>query len=651
MRLGWYLRRLRNMSGGEIAHRVGEKAKKVRARGRLEGWDRYAQPDGAALPVLPGLAARLNEAPEALRARVAEAAGAVMDGHFAALGQEWPRFAFGDGDAGPDPLWHLDPVTGQHWPHERYCFDIGYRGAHGIGDVKYVWEFGRLQFLQPVAAHVALTGDPRGVDFLERAVASWQAANPPFRGVGWSSGIELALRAISLLVVTTLAGTRLSEETRSRIATILAAHAFWLERYPSRFSSANNHLVSEDAALFLIGVGCTFLPERQRERLVRHAATGLSREAGLQIHADGVPAEQSPTYGALTAELLLLCARVATARGEPLAAPLDERLAAYAGFVRWIADPTGRVPAIGDDDEGRVLTLAGHETRYPASVTAAIAGHLGRDELVLPHEPDLRNLLIPAGTAPASPLVGTHSFPDGGYTVHRGAVAGHDTLLVVDHAPLGYLSIAAHGHADALAVTLDVDGQPVLVDPGTYLYHSGHEWRDWFRGTRAHNTLTLAGTDQSRIAGAFNWSSKAVAKLESLTPAPFAFTGSHNGYAGLGATHRRTIGERPWGYAIRDAVTGAAPGTPIELVFQLAPDCDAAVDGQAVQVIRGGRAVLRIVSPDGGAVTVSRGGDAPDGGWVSPCFGRRIAAPRIVWTGAAGSAETPLDTELRLIED
>ena len=632
MRLGWYIRRLRNMSASEIAHRVEEKAKKVRARDRAEGWDRYQQPSDVALPVLPGLRDPLSGASGPLQARVAKAAQAVMEGRFAALGQQWPRFVFTDPAQGIDAVWHLDPVTGQQWPSDRYCFDIGYRGARDIGDVKYVWEFGRLQFLQPVAAQVALTADPAAIAFIERAVASWQAANPPFRGVGWSSGIELALRAISLLVVTTLAGTHLSAETRARIATILAAHAFWLERYPSRFSSANNHLVSEDTALFLIGVACTFLPERQRGRLVAHAGQGLSREAGLQIHADGVPAEQSPTYGALTAELLLLCARVAAACGEPLAAPLDERLAAYAGFIRWIADATGRVPAIGDDDEGRVLTLAGHETRYPASVTAAIAGHLERADLMVVHEADLRNLLIPASVGLNPAPHGTRSFPEGGYTVHRGRIVGHETLLVVDHAPLGYLSIAAHGHADALAITLDVDGVPVLVDPGTYLYHSGHEWRDWFRGTRAHNTVTLNGTNQSRIAGAFNWSSKATARLEALAETPFVFAGSHNGYVHTtGTTHRRKIDETADGYVLRDCFIGSQ--ATAELVFQLAPDCNAIVEGQTVRVIRNGSGILRIVLPQEGSVTTTRGGDATDGGWVSPCFGHRIPAVRIAWIG------------------
>ena len=81
--------------------------------------------------------------------------------------------------------------------------------------------------------------------------------------------------------------------------------------------------------------------------------------------------------------------------------------------------------------------------------------------------------------------------------------------IVADAGPLGYLSIAAHGHADALAFTLSAHGQELLIDPGTYAYHTEREWRDWFRGTAAHNTVTLDDENQSVIGGNFMWLQRA----------------------------------------------------------------------------------------------------------------------------------------------
>jgi hypothetical protein len=54
-----------------------------------------------------------------------------------------------------------------------------------------------------------------------------------------------------------------------------------------------------------------------------------------------------------------------------------------------------------------------------------------------------------------------------------------------------------------------LDGKPLLIDAGTYAYHEDPAWRDHFRSTPAHNTLTLDGRNQSEIQGAFLWGRKA----------------------------------------------------------------------------------------------------------------------------------------------
>jgi hypothetical protein len=90
-------------------------------------------------------------------------------------------------------------------------------------------------------------------------------------------------------------------------------------------------------------------------------------------------------------------------------------------------------------------------------------------------------------------------------------------LIGVDHAPLGFGHIAAHGHADALSFQMMVDGQMVFTDPGTYIYHSDLPARNAFRKTVNHNTVELGGRDQSEMLGAFMWGRKAKGKCESWT--------------------------------------------------------------------------------------------------------------------------------------
>jgi uncharacterized heparinase superfamily protein len=630
MTFTWYVHRLRAMGPAEIAHRAVEKTRKLTARGRLEGWARYR--DSGPIPRLPGLAENLAAAPEAVKTYILEASRDVLCGRFRALGVNWPprngRNSF------PPEIWRLDPVTGGLWPgSDVYCFDIPYRHERVLGDIKYVWEYNRLQFLQPLAADAALTGNTEAIAAIEAAVASWHANNPPFRGICWNSGIELSLRAISLLVVTSLCGERLSPVTIEEIRTILHAHQIWMERYPSRFSSANNHLIAETAAEFLISLAMPELP--LSTKLQTRGRRTLADEACKQILADGVGSEQSPTYGAFTAEFLLLCCFAARAAGQPLPSSIERRLSLFSTFVAWLADEKGKVPGIGDDDEGRVLTSVRHEAAYASSVSSAIAGYLGTPmQGPRPPQPELRDALLRSPANGTSPPRGLKTFEQGGYTVIRETRNGRDVHVILDHAPLGYLSIAAHGHADALAVIVTVDGKPLFVDPGTYLYHSGGQWRDWFRSTRAHNTLTVAGADQSIMSGAFNWSHKASATLDSAVGgSDWHVTASHDGYwKRFRCIHRRTLSATASGFSIHDAVVGDHD-QPVEISFQLPPSAHAEVERDSVDIYCGGDRLARLSFSHAGAVRCIVGGSPNDGGWFSEGFGMKLPAPRIVWMG------------------
>ena len=619
MRIGWYINRLRNMQPAEVLHRLGEQRRRITSRRRDEGWQRYGAPQ--LYPVFCGLRERVLAATPAQRQAIAAAAADTLSGCFSALGREWPRR---DSDLlFPAELWRLDPVTGLLWPGaETYAFDVDFRHGGSRGDVKYVWEINRLQQLPPLAAHLLLHGDDRAKAAIEAAIGSWHAGNPPFRGVGWASGIEVALRAISLIVTLDLVGDRLGAATRRQAGEILSASAYWLPRFPSRYSSANNHLVAELAGDYLIGLAFGAEPRAARD--------AIEAEADKQILADGAGAEQTPTYAAFSAELILLCASAARQAGTPPAPSVDARLAAFADFVDWLPPKTG----FGDDDEGRALTL-GDERDYVRSVGAAIHGFL-RQPGQAPEPGDFRALFFGAPTEPSRQRQGLRTFAQGGLSIWRGEINRRAVDLTFDHGPLGYLSIAAHGHADALSLSLCIDGEPVLVDPGTWLYGSGGAWRSWFRSTPAHNTLNIDGDSQSIVSGTFNWSHKAVATLVESEPEPrWRLRARHDGYQKrFRVVHQRTVTHQAGGILVTDQLLGGTRAA--EIVFQLAAGLLAVRDGNLVTVSRGGEPLMAIRFPDA-AVDIRAGGDAPgQGGWVAPRFGTRQPAERIAWRGDVG---------------
>jgi len=600
MKLLWYINRLRAMGPAEMLHRLGERGRRAISRRRHQGWTRYAA--AAMHPVWPDWPERIRNAPPAQRATIAETADGFLDGRFSALGQAWPEGAI----APPyRALWRLDPVTGSAWPGaERYCFDIDFRHDGARGDIKYVWEINRLHMLPALAAQFALSGEARYCAAIEAVLQGWHAANPPFGGVAWASGIEVAVRAINILVTLDLMGPALPEATRALAGQVLDASTFWLARFPSLYSSANNHLVAELAGAYLIA--------RARGGDGAGPRARLLAELERQILPDGAGAEQSPTYAAFTCELVLLCAEAARAAGDPFPQDAEARLAAFAAHVAWLG-PNGR---FGDDDEGRVIAL-GPVRDYAGAVAAAIRAYCGQPEV-------------------AERPVGLRTFAQGGLSAWHGAMNGREVALCFDHGPLGYLSIAAHGHADALSLTLSVDGKPVLVDPGTYLYGSGGTWRDWFRSTPAHNTLNIEGRSQSSMAGAFNWSHKARAQLvDRQDAAHWRLTAEHDGYRrAFGVNHRRAVARAGDTLMVEDRLVGGT-GRVAEIAWQLAADIAVCIDGSRAICSRDGP-VLVIDFPDG-ALDLGSGGTLP-GGWVSPAFGHKVPAPRLRWRGRVDGA-------------
>jgi uncharacterized heparinase superfamily protein len=122
-------------------------------------------------------------------------------------------------------------------------------------------------------------------------------------------------------------------------------------------------------------------------------------------------------------------------------------------------------------------------------------------------------------------------------------VKGEEIYMHFDAAPLGYLSIAAHGHADALSFILNIDGHQVFIDSGTYTYHTEPEWRRYFIGTLAHNTVRINRKSQAIAGGPTLWVrhyETSILELESGKNID-RVKASHNGYLDENAQHLREI--------------------------------------------------------------------------------------------------------------
>jgi hypothetical protein len=500
------------------------------------------------------------------------------------------------GDAGP-ALDH-DPISGRRWP-ARDGRLIDYR-HDAPGDPKLVWELNRCQELPLLVLAGRLTGDERYTDAAISRLLAWVAHHPPGRGIAWANAFEPGIRAISLAV--TLDALRghpaLSGEQASTVVRSLWQHGRWISRGLSSHSSANNHLVGELVGLLAVG---TLVPElADAAAWRRRALDGIVREAERQILPDGMGAEQAFAYGLFTTDLLLTAASLVTSAGEHVPELLRERLRAAADGLSLVVAGDEPDPAFGDDDDGRALLLDGAHKRDARGVAASLAAALGHPGAAhLAGRVDVTAALLfgrdgldrfAAALRAPSPAQGDGLLPDGGLVVMRrdGARA------LFDVGPLGYLSIAAHGHADALQVDVSRGERELLADPGAGSYFGNPALRTQMRGTRAHATVAVDGLDQSRQGGPFLWTTHARCRLIAEDLRQGWAVGEHNGYAALDppVSHRRALIAFPErGFLVVDRLACKARRT-YEQTWPLAPGLEPAVDGARVVVRAGDEQVL-----------------------------------------------------------
>ena len=656
----WYAARLKAMPTAELSHRLAEAGRHMIWRRRPDGWAALASIGDGTIADLSGLRARLARV-DSGDSGAASSVRRTREGRFRFLGEDWVKV-----DCGPDGVpqlpqafWFHDPITKRAWPDaaaSSFAIDVRSTGAD-MGDVKYVWEANRLQFLHPIAALLAGTQDPALRRIALAVISDWAAANPPYRGVNWKSGIELALRLVSLaLVIAAAPVATLQLDDRIMLRRVIAAHARYLAAFPSLYSSANNHRVAEGLGLFLAG---GLVPDLDEEHgWLDQGRRILEAEAVRQILSDGAGAEQSPTYQAFTMEMLAFAVLLAPDFGATLDSTVRERLARGAEFLSCLCDTNGLVPRIGDDDEGRAIAQPpDREPRYVASVVAAVAGLLQRPKLArAARDAHLRDGIfgspaaLPdagdrAASAEATFDVPTQSdvavFEQGGVSVVKDTIAGRRIHLVFDHGPLGLLPLAAHGHADALAIWLSIDGVPVFVDAGTYRYFSGGPTRTALRESLAHNTVAIEGRSHSRATAAFGWRSIAAVELLAFSGGPMWWiAGAHDGYRKhFGARYVRKIKRVPGGVALDDRVQGTRRPLTAALRLLCAPELTIGRDGDAVMIQNHRGSLCRITPPPGFAAAVTTA-------QYSPCFGQLVPTQQLVLTGAL--TEQPSLTQIAI---
>ena len=650
---GWYLRRLRRMSGAEVAHRM---SRKIRALSQQFARRTLPPRDvGTDLRFLPPF---VSLSPDALVA----AAERILAGRYSFFDLE-------ECELGDPPCWNRDPLTHRDSATLRSSA-IDYRDERVVGDIKYLWEANRHLHLVTLAQAHALTGDARYALAVRAQVDSWLDQCPVGRGPNWVSALELGIRLINWSLTWQLLGgwrARVFADERGpafreRWLGAIFEHARMIAGNLSRYSAANNHLIGEAAGVY---VAAATWPLWQPMRAWGEACRAVLEEECVRQNApDGGNREQAFGYQSFVIDFLLIAGLAARARGEDFSPLYWRRLEAMIDFLASMTSGAGVLPAIGDGDDGRVVNLApeaGFSVHGSLIATGAVLFER-RDLAVKAAAIDGKTVTL-LGIAATRKLARLRErgrggfrpraqFSESGYYQLGTAFETPDEVrLLVDCGALGYLSLAAHGHADALSFVLTVGDREILIDPGTYAYHTMPEWRRYFRGTQAHNTVSIDAQDQSVQAGNFMWTHHANARCVDFDVAPYRqrFVGEHDGYRRLAdpVIHRREIVLEPERQLIEVVDTLSCAGThSARRHWHFAPECAVESCGEGLRVTSGSTQVLMEPLEALQQLQIHRGGTPAQGGWVSRTLGRRQPATTVSWQSRV-AGNTVLRTRIR----
>ena len=438
--------------------------------------------------------------------------------------------------------WQFEPLTGKRIPLLHWS-KLDYLNAEVAGDKKIIWELNRQQYFMTLGQAYWLTSDERyGVVFAAHLEA-WMDANPPKLGINWASSLEVAFRSMAWLWAFYFFKTSpsISNETFKRAWKFLYLSARHLESYLSTYFSPNTHLTGEALGLFFLG---TLLPEFKEARRWRDlGAQILVEQIPIHVQDDGVYFEQSSYYHRYTTDFYLHFLLLARANNYNLPPQVEEALVRLLDHLMYLTRPDGTTPLIGDDDGGRLALLdvrGANDFRGTVGVGAVVMDRADYRFVATDAAEELLWLTGVEGLAkfdslePQQPAKTSVAFPNGGYFVMRDGWTRNANYLLFDCGPHGSLA-CGHAHADALSIDVAGSGRTVLVDPGTCTYTGSKELRDWFRGSPAHNTLTVDGESSSEPGGPFSWRTIACCSLEKwISEDRFDFvSGQHDGFTRL----------------------------------------------------------------------------------------------------------------------
>ncbi|WP_428233182.1 heparin-sulfate lyase HepC [Flavobacterium sp.] len=366
-------------------------------------------------------------------------------------------------------------------PHKGYGFfdygaDINW-DLWPVKDNEVRWQLHRVYWWQSMGLAYRSSGDEKYTKEWIFQFRDWEKKNYLGRskendGIAWrplevSERIQSFPGVFNLFVVS-------PNFTPAFLLEFLNSYTKQASYIPANYSKEGNHLLFE--AQRVLGAGAFFPELKQATEWRKSGIEVLNREIKLQVLADGVQWELSPTYHVGCIEIFTKAYNAAKMAGVENEFPESyiKTIEKMVFVTANISFPNYNYPMFGDswvvDKNVRIKQFASWSKMFP------------KDGLI--------EYFATEGASGKLPEYLSNAFPNGGLYTFRNGWDSKATIMVVKAGPPAEF----HAQPDNGTFELWVKGRNFTPDSGCYIYSGDAEvtkMRNWFRQTRVHSTLTL----------------------------------------------------------------------------------------------------------------------------------------------------------------
>jgi len=408
--------------------------------------------------------------------------------------------------------WNKDYISGFIFPLFRFDRIKISKYFNKDIDVKFSWELSRFYFGIQLAQKYFLSNDHKYYLKFKNIILDWEKKNPFCAGVNWLCTMEVAIRAVNIIIALSLFGNAFINDCKlkKKIILMLVQHAEYIYAFPeiSNKGFTNNHTTANFVGLLFISL---FLKDYYKsKKWLKKSINELERCIRQQTYSDGVNFEGSIPYHRLVLEMFAYIAIICRANFIDLSKHYYQLLFRMFEYTAAYIDQNGNAPQVGDNDSGRILKFiksAEHDHSYLLDIGEKIFKYKFRlnnfylKNPIVNWIPDINKITLEELSLLPRPVHKSISFNNGGAHILK-----TDKISVfISLFPLGQNGLGGHNHYDVGSFTLSYQGNPIIVDPGTYSYTRDLNLRNEYRAYHSHNTIIINSDWESDFSGDEIW--------------------------------------------------------------------------------------------------------------------------------------------------